>query len=141
MNKAARVAAGLLTFELLVRSVDYATGNSYNNGILDDNISTPEVWGYTGLAAVVVLLFGLILGRDKVVQFGGVCAFSIYTMLAIQVFEVRMLPFPWPPEDSRLFSTNAVFAGLWLLLTVTIWWRSYIAKLCTDELDRKVQGE
>lgn len=140
MNRAVKTMASILTFELFVRSVDYSTGNSYSVGYTDDNLWVPQVWGLTGFAAVAILLFGLLRNRPKVVQFGSICAFAIYTMFAVQIFEVRMLPYPWPPEDSRLCATHVAFAGLWLLSAGVIWWRSYIYKQCTDELDRRVQG-
>ena len=141
MTRAVRAIISLLTFELFVRSVDYLTGDSYSERRVEDNLSVPEVWGLFGLAAVFIVVLGLLSKRTGVVQAGCITAFSIYTMFAVQIFEFRMLPIPWPPEDTRLLTSHITFAGLWLLMALVIWWRAYIAKKCVDELDRKVQGE
>lgn len=141
MTRAVRAIISLLAFELFVRSVDYLTGDSYDSRNIEDNLSVPEVWGLFGLAAVFIVVLGLWSNRLGIVQTGCVTAFSIYTMFAVQVSDLRMLPIPWPPEDTRLLASHITFAGLWLLMALVIWWRAYIAEKCTDELDRKVQGE
>lgn len=141
MTRAVRAIISLLAFELFVRSVDYLTGDSYNARNVEDNLSVPEVWGLFGLAAVIIVALGLFSKRAGVVQAGCVTSFAIYTMFAVQIFELRMLPIPWPPEDTRFLTSHLTLAGLWLLMALVIWWRAYIAKKCADELDRKVQGE
>lgn len=141
MTRAVKVFVGLLVFEMLTRSVDYLTGDSYPNGRFEEDISMPVVWGTACLAAALIVLFGLARSKPAVVQTGSTVSFAIYTMFAFQVFEMRMLPYPWPPEDTRIVATHLTVAGLWLTAAVTIWWREYIARRKTEELDRKVRGE
>ena len=141
MTRAVKAVVWLLAIELFVRSIDYLTGDTYSTGQIEDNLSMPVVWGATGLAAVTVVLFGLLLKKPFVVQTGSLIPFAIYVMFAFQIFEMRMLPHPWPPEDTRLVASHLTFAGLWLTTAITIWWREYIAKRKKEELDRKVRGE
>lgn len=141
MTRAVKAIVGLLVFEMFVRSVDYLTGDSHPNSFWEDGLQMPAVWGSTCLAATLLILFGLARNKPGVVQTGSIVSFAIYVMFAIQVFEMRMLPYPWPPEDTRIVATHLMVAGCWLTVAVTIWWREYINLRKTEELEGKVRGE
>jgi len=131
----------ILTFGLAIRGVDYVTGNTYSLGILkgDDGLSKPEVWGLTALVACAILVAGLIMDNGRIVQLGAVAAFAIYAMFAIQIFDMRMLPYPWPPEDIRLISQHLVAAGLWITIANEIRTNIYVTEKALEELERPVE--
>ena len=121
----------ILLSDLLVRSLDYLSGGDV--GVPDDNLAVPEVWGVACLATFFVALTGLLLKNSAVIKFGSITAFSVYLMVAVQMFEVAMLPYPWPPENPRLSVTLLVISALWLSVAGILWWREYVSKECEKE--------
>lgn len=124
----------LLWIDLLVRSIDYASGGLTDS---DDGLGVPEVWGIAGLTACAVVAAGMLASSTNILKFGSVAAFAVYTMLTIQTFTEDMLPYPWPPEGIRIAFTNAVSAGLWLTVAVALWWREYI----NEKVDKEAPGD
>lgn len=132
MTRALRLWAWILSFELTVRSIDYLAGGDVV--VSDDNLSVPGIWGAVGLLTAVLVLIGLVMKRSGVLKFGSIMAFAVYLMIAIQLFEVAMLPYPWPPENPRLSVTMLAFSLLWLSLAGVVWWREYVARECEKEM-------
>ncbi len=131
MTRALRIWVWVLLSDLLVRSIDYLSGGDIS--VPDDNLAVPEIWGAASLATFLVVLTGLLLKNSAVLKFGSITAFSVYLMVAIQMFEVAMLPYPWPPENPRLSVTLFVISTLWLSIACIVWWREYVSKECEKE--------
>ena len=131
MNRALRTFIWLMLLDLLVRSVDYATGGDVY--VPDDNLAIPGIWGAVGLVTFTVLLAGLVTRRASVVKFGSITAFAVYLMISVQLFEAAMLPYPWPPENPRLSVSLLVFSLMWLAVAGIIWWREYLERECEKE--------
>ena len=132
MTRTLRLLVWLMLLELFVRSVDYVAGGV--STVPDDNLSIPEVWGIAGAATCVVVLAGLVGKSNGVIKFGAITAFSVYAMIAFQVFEVSMLPYPWPPEDPRKAMSTLVFGLMWLTVAGVVWWRDYLERACEEEV-------
>lgn len=131
MTRALRLWAWLLLADLFVRSIDYITGSQLPAP--DDNLAIPEVWGAAGLVTGLVVFAGLVLKRTSILKFGSIMAFSVYLMVAVQRFDMGMLPYPWPPENPRLAVGMLVFSLLWLTIACTVWWREYVARAAEKE--------
>lgn len=125
-----------LSLNLFLRGVDYVTGNSFDVSATEDDLFATSVWGFASLAAVAVTVFGLVSRKPIFLQFGAVASFAIYSMFAIQTFNVRMLPFPWPPEDVRLVSAHLLEAFLWLSVAVEVKKDRYVREKVAEEMDR-----
>lgn len=132
MTQTLRLLAWLMWLELVVRSIDYASGGV--NAVPDDNLSTPEVWGIAGFATSALIFAGLAARNNAVLKLGAITAFSVYFMISIQQFEVSMLPYPWPPEDPRRTVSLLVFGLLWLTIACVVWWRDYLERACEKEV-------
>lgn len=132
MTRALRLWAWILLADLLVRSIDYLAGGDVV--VPDDNLAVPGVWGIAGLSTSFVILLGLLFKNSGVFKFGAITAFAVYLMVSVQMFEVAMLPYPWPPENPRLSATLLVLALLWLSLAGIVWWREYLTK----EMEKEV---
>lgn len=131
MNRALRALTWLMLAKLFTRSLDYVTGTQA--AIPDDGLQSSEVWGLAGLVASVIVFFGLMASKNLAVKLGAILTFAIYTMIGVQMFELSMLPIPWPPEDPRL-SLNFIFDGaMWLAIAVIVWWREGIERECERE--------
>lgn len=131
MTRALRIWAWILLADLLVRSIDYLSGGDVV--VPDDNLAVPEIWGVAGLVTFMVILVGLVTKSSGVLKSGAITAFAVYLMISVQMFEVSMLPYPWPPENPRLSVALLVLALLWLSLACIVWWREYVAKAMTKE--------
>lgn len=131
MTKSLKAFTWLLLLDLFVRSIDYVSGGDV--AVPDDNLAIPEVWGITGLVTSFIILVGLLARRGAVLKFGTIVAFAVYLMVSIQLFEISMLPYPWPPEDPRRSVSTLVFGLLWLLVAVTVWWREYLNRAAEKE--------
>ncbi|UBI10039.1 hypothetical protein LA324_05370 [Corynebacterium coyleae] len=117
--------------ELMVRSIDYLAGGEPS--VPDDNLSIPEVWGVAGLGTCALILVGLLVRNNAVLKLGSITAFSVYLMISIQLFEVGMLPYPWPPEDPRRSVSTLVFGFMWLTIAGVVWWRDYLERAVEKE--------
>lgn len=132
MTRTLRLLSWLMLLELFVRSIDYMAGGV--STVPDDNLSIPEVWGIGGIGTCALVLAGLVSGSNAVTKFGAITAFSVYLMISIQLFEVDMLPYPWPPEDSRRTVSTLVFGLMWLTVAGVVWWRDYLERACEKEV-------
>lgn len=132
MTRTLRLLSWLMLMELFVRSIDYMAGGV--STVPDDNLSIPEVWGIAGIGTCALVLAGLVSGSNAVIKFGAITAFSVYLMISIQLFEVDMLPYPWPPEDPRRTVSTLVFGLMWLTVAGVVWWRDYLERECEKEV-------
>lgn len=140
MTRALQAFIWFMWFDMFARGIDYITGNQFNTGLVDDNLTMPEVWGAASLVTCAVLAVGMFTKRLSVVQFGAILGFAVYVMFAVQVFQVRMLPYPWPPEDVRMVAGHVSTAGMWLVVAVTLWYRRYANQKCREELGIEVHS-
>ena len=131
MTRALRIWAWILSADLLVRGLDYASGGGPYQP--DDNLTVPEIWGVAFLVTFVLSTVGLLLRHSPLIKFACTVAFAVYLMVSVQLFTVEMLPVPWPPHDPRLSSTPLVLSLLWLSVAVIIWWREFIVRECEKE--------
>lgn len=134
MTKAIRAFVWLMTFDLVVRSIDYITGS--DEFVPDDKLPIPEVWGVAGLLTAVILVVGVVRRHNPTLKLGAIVAFSVYLMIAVQLFEKAMLPYPWPPENPRVSVTLLIFSLMWLTVAIVVWWREYIER----ESEREALG-
>lgn len=131
MTRTLRLLTWLMLVELMVRSIDYLAGGEPS--VPDDNLSIPEVWGVAGLGTCALILVGLLVRNNAVLKLGSITAFSVYLMISIQLFEVGMLPYPWPPEDPRRSVSTLVFGFMWLTIAGVVWWRDYLERAVEKE--------
>lgn len=141
MTLALQAYIWFLLVDAVARGVDYLTGPPENLDFLtDDDLGMPHVWGAALLVSSVIVAYGLVRKKLTVVQFGSVVSAAVYFMLAFQMFEGRMLPFPWPPEDVRVVATQLSAAGMWAVSGATIWWREGIRKRCEEAENSQVRS-
>lgn len=137
MTRSLKAGVAILSTMLLVRGVDYVTGNSYDTDgrVIEDNLTLPGWWGATCLLVAFLVFAALLVGRAPLVKNLCLVAFSVNVMFAVQIYESRMLPFPWPPEDIRLVADHIGHASLWLLFAATVWWREGVRRRRSELLE------
>lgn len=133
MSRAERALIWILLVMELVRGVDYLTGNQNNMGAgPDDGLSMPFVWGVACVVASLIALIGVLsMSRQWVIN-GAIASFAVNAMLAWQVFESRMLPIPWPPEDTRVIVDHLGHAAIWALIAGVVWWRGGVQRRSSE---------
>lgn len=129
MNKSLMAFAWVLSTMLAVRGLDYVTGDSFSASFrISDGAEMPLYWGWASLIAAALVMGSLVLKRARLLQNSALVCFAINAMFAVQAFAYRMLPVPWPPEDTRLVADHIGHSLLWLLIAVTLWWREGIVR-------------
>lgn len=119
---------GVVSFSWLTRFVDYITGEDYQAGFIQvDNLYTPIVWAYACLCMFALFLFAAVTGWYKAGIYAGLFGNAVFLMFASQIYQVSMLPWPWPPENPRLVVNDLVDAAVCLILAVSIWYRNQVA--------------
>lgn len=127
MDKSLKAISTVLVFMLLVRGVDYITGDPVSASVkVSDGAEMPLYWGLACVVAAVAAAVSLLANKAAWLQNTALVCFAIYAMFAVQAFDSRMLPFPWPPEDTRLIADHIGHSVLWMLVAITIWWRKGI---------------
>lgn len=129
MNKSLMAFAWVLSTMLVVRGLDYVTGDSFAASFrISEGAEMPLYWGWASLIAAALVMGSLVLKRARLLQNSALVCFAINAMFAAQAFAYRMLPVPWPPEDTRLVADHIGHSLLWLLIAVTLWWREGIVR-------------
>ena len=122
MTRALRFFTFMLGIALLSRGVDYTTTVSTAHEV------TPILaWGIACLAVGALMCLSSFSEHWQLPYIAGIAAFSVYAMIAAQRFEVSMLPYPWPPQRSRVFVDLVVLGVLSLGISVTIQYRESLA--------------
>lgn len=141
MPRAQRVLIWILLLMEFVRGVDYLTGNQNDVGsVHPDEVGMPLVWGTACVAAASVAAVGVYFVRKSWVINGAIASFAVNLMLAWQVFEVRMLPYPWPPEDTRIIVDHVGHAAIWALVAGVVWWRGGVQRRCSEIMKEQTDG-
>lgn len=129
MNWAIRSTLGVLAWMSLTRGVDYLTGNEFDMGrLMDDNLPLPEAWGWGCVVLAVVAVAAAWTGSPRVAMHAGVLGLAVNVMLAVQIFDVRMMPWPWPPEDARIITDHLAHAAMWVIVAGDQAWREAVEK-------------
>jgi len=115
-----------LGFALIVRGVDYVTGDTFPLTSLLHDVSSPEVWGIACILTGALMWASLPLKGWKWAYTANIVSFAVYVMLAVQIFDVRMIPYPWPPEDIRVITDLLAFAAFSITLSITIQYRESV---------------
>lgn len=124
MTRALSLFAGVLAAIMAIRGIDYVTGNSYTSGpIGDDNLHMPIWWGSACILTAIAVFYSVWRRKAEALKNSALVAFAIYVMFAVQTYDMRMLPIPWPPEDTRVVGDHLGFAVLWIGVAFTVWWR------------------
>ena len=127
MNKTLMAFSFVLAVMLGIRGLDYVTGDDVSAAVtVADGAEMPMYWGVASIIAAVLVFGSLLLKKAGLLQNSALVCFAINAMFAVQAFATRMLPVPWPPEDTRLVADHAGHAALWLLIAVVLWWREGI---------------
>lgn len=139
MTRTVRAIYGVVSVAWLTRFVDYSTGDDYKAGFIQvDNLYTPLVWSIACLCMFFLFLFAAISGRYRAGIYAGLFGHAVFLMLASQIFQRSMLPYPWPPEDPRLVASNLVNGSICLILAASVWYRNRVHK---EKLILKEQRE
>lgn len=129
MNKTLMAFAWVLATMLAVRGLDYVTGDSVAAPVkVSEGAEMPLYWGWASLAAAALVIGSLIMKKANFLQNSALVCFAINAMFAVQAFAYRMLPVPWPPEDTRLVVDHIGHSLLWLLIAVALWWREGVVR-------------
>lgn len=129
MNKSLKAISAVLSLMLFLRGVDYVTGDPVASSVkISDGAEMPLYWGVACIVAGIAAAVSVLANKSTWLQNTALLGFAIYAMFAVQAFDTRMLPVPWPPEDTRLVADHIGHSVLWLLVAVIIWWREGISR-------------
>lgn len=119
MTRTLRVITAWLAFQLFARGLDYVTGNpNPGAGVFQmESLSPPVVWGAVCLLASLVVVVGLITGRDRITRDGAVFTSAIYFVFAIMVAgDVSLRPL----DDWRFFTGYLCSSGVWATIAFAL---------------------
>lgn len=129
MNKTLMAFSWVLTLMLAARGVDYVTGDSFAAPVkISEGAEMPLYWGWAAISAAALVSVSLVMRHPRFLQNAALVCFAINAMFAVQAFDYRMLPVPWPPEDTRLVTDHIGHALLWFLIAAALWWREGIVR-------------
>lgn len=141
MTRALRAFVYILSFMALARGLDYVTGNEYDLGRLwGEDVAMPYLWGAACLAGGVAAVVAAVFRFPGLAVNAGIFNFATNVMLAAQVAEYRMLPYPWPPEDIRITVDHLGHAVLWLTIAVVVWWREGVLRRRSEIIEENMDG-
>lgn len=138
MTRALRFYTFMLGVALVSRGVDYSTGETFQE------VTPILAWGIACLVVGLVTCVSAFAKRWQFPYLACISAFAVYVMIAVQRFEVAMLPYPWPPEDNRVFVDLFTFGALSLATSITIQYRESVAAKKRQKIeaaDRWLAGE
>lgn len=141
MSADLRILLTVLSLTSVIRGIDYMTGSEFVAARGWGEESTmPLLWG---AASVGVGLYGLLAAAINCKRQAinvGLVGMSVSAMFAVQVFEMRMLPVPWPPQDARIVVHYIGQAVLWLLVTGTAYFRQGVSDRRHEIEDERRDG-
>lgn len=141
MNKTLMAITAVLAAMLAVRGIDYVTGDPVSAGVrISDGAEMPLYWGWASIAASLAVAASLVFKKHTALLNSALVCFAINAMFAVQVFDPRMAPVPWPPEDTRLVFDHVGHAALWFVIAATVWWREGINRRREVILERRARG-
>lgn len=124
MTRTMQALLAAMAFPSLWRAIDYTTGNSYQLGReWGEELYLPMLWG---AACAIIALGGFIAAFTRSYTIGintSILGMAVYVMFAVTVFQTRMLPYPWPPEDVRLVSDHLASSAIWGILGLSLLFR------------------
>lgn len=140
MTREGTAFAWILNLLLLLRGLDYITGDTHSMGhAWGDDLGMPMYWGTACIVTSLIVTVALVRKKLEALRFSALVAFGINTMFAVQSADYRMLPVPWPPEDFRLLGDHVGHAAMWLILAVALWWREGIDRRRNEILEEAEQ--
>lgn len=128
---------------LLSRSLDYLTGDTFPHNRQSHEVTSPEIWGIACAISGSLMVTAAFSKNWKFPYFAGIVSFAVYLMVAVQIFDARMLPYPWPPEDHRIVVDLLVYAYLSLVLSITIQYRESVKakkKQIVNQVSEQLNG-
>lgn len=138
MTRALRFYTFMLGVALVSRGVDYSTGDEFHE------VTPILAWGIACLVVGLVTCVSAFAKRWQFPYFSCIAAFAVYVMIAVQRFEVDMLPYPWPPDGNRVFVDLFTFGALSLSTSITIQYRESVKAKKRQKIeaaDRWLAGE
>lgn len=128
MTTGLRVLVTLFSINALVAALDYATGNDYQTTPVESPDTLPLVWALSLTAVGVLSLAGVWTRFNGLAKIGALAGTWTYLLFAFTVWDHRMWPVPWPPEDIRLPFNHATTAAVWLLVVVLVVFRQHVER-------------
>ena len=136
MTSALRTLLLILSFTSAVRGIDFVTGSEFvaARGWGDES-TMPLLWGAASIGTGVYGALAAVLNSPRQAINAGLVGMAVSATFAIQVFEMRMLPLPWPPQDARVVADYLGHSALWLLTAGTAFYRKGV-----DERRHEILG-
>lgn len=128
MNNGLRALVTIFSINAFVTALDYGTGNSYEIGTAGVVNELPIVWAISLTLVGVLSLAGAWGGCLALTKIGALAGAWTYILFAVTVWEPRMWPIPWPPEDMRLPADHLTVATVWALILGLVWFRQRVEK-------------
>lgn len=137
MTLTMRGIVAVLSSIMFLRGVDYLSNDRPLIGTNQSELVTmPHLWGAAFLVAAGFGVFAALKNTLlSAVNFGVVGA-AITAMFAIQVFQMDMLPYPWPPEDIRVLGDGVGLSTLFVVVAL-----SSSHRMGVDKRKRELIGE
>lgn len=138
MTRAVRFYILMLGVTLVSRGIDYVTGETF------EEVTPILVWGLACLTVGAVMCVSAFARHWQLPYISCISAFAVYTMIAVQRFDVDMLPWPWPPERNRVFVDLFIFGVLSLSTAMVIQYRESVSARKRQKIeaaDRWLAGE
>lgn len=122
---------------MFLRGVDYLSNDRPLVGTNQSELVTmPHLWGAAFLVAAGFGIFAVLKNTHRSAMNFGVVGAAVTAMFAIQVFQMDMLPYPWPPEDVRVLGDSVGLSTLLVLVAL-----SSSHRMGVDNRKRELIGE
>lgn len=137
MTLTMRGIVAVLGSMMFLRGVDYLSNDRPLVGTNQSELVTmPHIWGAAFLVAAGFGIFAVLKNTLRSAMNFGVVGAAVTAMFAIQVFQMDMLPYPWPPEDVRVLGDSVGLSTLLVLVAL-----SSSHRMGVDNRKRELIGE
>lgn len=137
MTLTMRGIVAVLGSMMFLRGVDYLSNDRPLVGTNQSELVTmPHIWGAAFLVAAGFGIFAVLKNTHRSAMNFGVVGAAVTAMFAIQVFQMDMLPYPWPPEDVRVLGDSVGLSTLLVLVAL-----SSSHRMGVDNRKRELIGE
>lgn len=142
MTRTVKALMLILALMMFAIGLDYVTGNQHQLiNDWSDETDMPLVWGSACLLFAAAAVYSVVWARNMFAVNTLLFGFAVNVMFAVQVYDPRMSPIPWPPEDVRLITNHLAHAGCMLVLAAALWWREGVKRRCSEIIEQGVANE
>lgn len=136
MTRTIKALITVLALMMFATGIDYVTGNHYQLiGDWSDETDMPMVWGTACLIFSFSALYSIIKTKTMLAMNVLVFGFAVNVMFAVQAYDMRMTPVPWPPEDVRIVTNHLAHAGFAIVIAAALWWREGVNRRCSEIIE------